>query len=211
MLTATLTSSIGRRMLVSRIVVVVVAAALIGTLGACSGASPTPQIVYVTPPSTASPTPGPTPTPAPTATPVPWTGYFHDAFCSGLREAPKIYLRYDQQIIGPTSSEQWGRVVSIVANAQSEIAALKVDLPDSREWPPSAKVLIGLWSVLTQWSLTLQLFDLMAQYGHFDSGGFNDAMSMGALAHKEYSKEVLADYRKLHDQFGFTCDGVPLR
>ena len=199
----------------SRIAVVVVAAALIGTLGACSGAAPTPQIVYVTLPPTASPTPSPTPiptsTPAPTATPVPWTSYFHDALCHGLLEAPKIYLRYDREIIGPAGSEQWGRVSSIVARAQSEIAALQVDLPDGREWTPSAKVLVMLSGVLLQWHLALMGFDLMAQYGHFDREGFNNAMSTGAEAHKTYSEEILPEYRKLHDQYGLSCDGVPLK
>jgi hypothetical protein len=54
-----------------QIAVLALAAALVGTLGACSGATPTPQIVYVTPAPTPTPTPTPTPVSTPTATPMP--------------------------------------------------------------------------------------------------------------------------------------------
>ncbi len=204
---------IGRRA-TRPVLVVILAASLAASLVAgCSGATPTPIIVYVTPAPTASPTPEPTPSPtpqpSPTATPVPWTSYFRDALCRGLVEAPKIYARYTDEISGPVGRRQWSRVASIVAATQSDIAALKADLPRSDEWPESFKLLLGLNSALTGWSLTLGYYDLMAQFAYYDRDTVLEALSSGALTRKDYSTDVLGEYKRLNTQYGFACEGVP--
>jgi len=132
---------------VTRIAVVVMAAALIGTLGACSGASPTPLVVYVTPPPTASPTLSPTASPitavtiAPTskpkqeAKPEAWTASYRTHVCSALDKLYDITPHLDaagtaagQGDVASTRSQVF-EISSLALEATGEL----VDLP---AWAP---------------------------------------------------------------------------
>ena len=131
----------------SQVAVIVVAAALIGSIGACSGASPTPLIVYVTPSTTPAPTLSPAASPVaavtiePTAKPKPpakpkaWTASYRTHVCAALDKLYDITPHLDaagaasgQGDVASTRSQVF-EVMSLSLEATGELVGLPAWAP----------------------------------------------------------------------------------